>query len=422
MRFSFIILIILIITPYKAIAEIEYITLNVDGLGKDEKSAIKDALVQALSQVSGVSIDAQTQMDTVEKFTSDGNDKDYFNSDNFQQKVNFETKGVIKEYRILNSKKSSNFEGSWSVQAKVTVAKNKLNKQAQRKRVAVLPFRLAEKDFIINGNKADKNRIKRLFSQNLISYLTQTRKFFLADRDFVEEVMSEKNLINSDATPIEELVKIGNELSADLLVVGVIEDLSNLSVTKKFEKIDKVFTSNKGIVEISFRILDVSTRQIKLSDMYLSDAGASSSNPDTEMIQKASNSIGEYILSSIYPLRVEAIEDEVLYIGQGGKNIKSGDIYRLIQLGKEIKDSYTGESLGKIEIDLGKVEIIGSTSKLSYAKLVDISAEILLGMKINDLILRPAKLMLEDKKTFENIRKEIDNKKVERQEDDEDNW
>ena len=76
MRFSFIILIILIITPYKAIAEIEYITLNVDGLGKDEKSAIKDALVQALSQVSGVSIDEQTQMDTVEKFTSDVNDKD----------------------------------------------------------------------------------------------------------------------------------------------------------------------------------------------------------------------------------------------------------------------------------------------------------------------------------------------------------
>ena len=66
------------------------------------------------------------------------------------------------------------------------------------------------------------------------------------------------------------------------------------------EKIDKVFTSNKGIVEISFRILDVSTRQIKLSDMYLSDAGASSSNPDTEMIQKASNSIGEYILSVSY--------------------------------------------------------------------------------------------------------------------------
>ena len=64
----------------------------------------------------------------------------------------------------------------------------------------MLPFRLAEKDFIINGNKADKKRIQRLLSQNLISYLTQSRKFFLADRDFVEEVMSEKNFISSDST------------------------------------------------------------------------------------------------------------------------------------------------------------------------------------------------------------------------------
>ena len=410
--------------PIKSFADVEYITVNVIGIGKNNTIATKNALVEALSQVSGVVMSSEIQMDSVESLTSDGNDETYFNSQKFQEQLSKETKGVIKEYRIIESAPSKNISNSWQVLARVTIAKNKLSKQANRKRIAVLPFRVSDKEFIINNSPADKQRIKRLMSQSLTTYLTQTRKFFVADREYVSEVLSERKIASSPSAPIEEMVKIGSELSVDLLIVGTIEDLSNKSVTKKFKTLDKTFVSNKGIVEISYRIIDVATKQIKLADLYVSDTGADTTNPDTGMIKNASLSIGNYILSAIYPMKVEAIENNMLYIGQGGTQVKIGDHFTLFQLGKEIKDSYTGESLGSIEIEIGKVEIVQVTSKISTAKLLNIGPDELLGVNIKNLIMRPIKDHQDEEgsKSLKEIKDEIKKKKKEVEQNDEENW
>ena len=422
--FIFCFIILLHLTPIKSFAEVEYITVNVTGIGKNQTLAVKDALVQGLSQVSGVVMSSETQMDTVESFASNGNDEAYFNSEEFQQQVNQKTKGVIKEYRIIESGPSLTISNSWEVLARVTIAKNKLSHQASRKRIAVLPFHVSDKAFIINNNQADKTRIRRLMSQSLTSYLTQTRKFFVADREYVSEILSERKIASGPSAPIEEMVKIGSDLAVDLLIVGTIEDFSNKSVTKEFETLGKTFVSNKGIVEISYRIIDVATRQVKLADLYVSDSGADTTNPDTGMIKDASLFIGNYILSAIYPMRVEAIENNMLYIGQGGKQVKIGDNYTLFQLGKEIKDSYTGESLGSIEIELGKVEIVQVTPKISTAELVDIAPDELLGMNVKDLILRPIvnNENEQSSKSMEEVKEDILKNKKEKEERDDENW
>ena len=411
------------IFPLKSFAEVEYTTVSVTGIGKNEADATRDALTEALKQISGVVMSSETQLDTIENFASNGNDEAYFNSEEFQQQVNQKTKGVIKEYRIIESGPST-ANNSWEVLARVTVVKNKLSKQANRKRIAVLPFRVSDKQFIINNQQADKERAVRLMNQSLTSYLTQTRKFFVADREFVSEILSERKIASGPSASIEEIVKVGSDLSVDLLVVGVIEDLSNKSVTKKFKTLNKTFVSNKGLIEISYRIIDVATKQVKMADLYVSDVGADTSNPDTGMIKNASLSIGNYILSAIYPMRVEAIEDDMLFIGQGGKQVKVGNSYTLFQLGKEIKDSYTGESLGKIEIKIGTVEVVQVTPKISTARLVNIDPDELLGMNIKDLILRPINKDMDEQgsKSMAEIKEEIKEKKKETEENDEENW
>ena len=87
------------------------------------------------------------------------------------------------------------------------------------------------------------------------------------------------------------------------------------------------------------------------------------------MILNASSKIGEDILFAIYPLRVEKILDNTLYIGQGGNQLNVGDEYQVFKLGEEIKDTYTGESLGQIEEVIGTAKIINVTSKMSSATL-----------------------------------------------------
>ena len=87
------------------------------------------------------------------------------------------------------------------------------------------------------------------------------------------------------------------------------------------------------------------------------------------MILDASSKIGEDILFAIYPLRVEKILDNTLYIGQGGNQLNVGDEYQVFKLGEQINDTYTGESLGQTEELIGTAEIINVTSKMSSATL-----------------------------------------------------
>ena len=53
-----------------------------------------------------------------------------------------------------------------------------------------------------------------------------------------------------------------------------------------------------------------------------------------------------------------------------------GELYNLVELGDEIIDSYTGESLGKIEKVIGTVRITQVDSGLSYAEIVKLDDEL----------------------------------------------
>ena len=79
----------------------------------------------------------------------------------------------------------------------------------------------------------------------------------------------------------------------------------------------------------------------------------------------------------------------MLTLNQGGETVKVGKSYRLVKLGKPLKDPYTGESLGKEEIEVGMVEIKNKTDRISSAKLV--SGFIDEGEVFNTLRIRPMK-------------------------------
>ena len=307
-------------------------------------------------------------LETFSQSRTQGEEQDYYYSKKFSQDLSKHTEGIIDNYQITNSNPSD--IGGWEVEASVTIAKYALSPQSNRKRIAVMPFRITDtRELIVQNKQVDKRRVLGLLNQSLVTQLTQSRKFFVADRDFVEEIYSERDFIQYGDVPLSELSKLGNDLGVDLILVGVIEDFNTKSTKKNFPSLNKTFVSTNGIVEISYRVIDVATRQIKYSNLYLSDSGTTNSNADTQMILDASSKIGEDILFAIYPLRVEKILDNTLYIGQGGNQLNVGDEYQVFKLGEQIKDTYTGERLGQIEELIGTAKIINVTSKMSSATL-----------------------------------------------------
>ena len=345
-----------------------FITLSVSASGQTEEMAINNALLESLSQINGTVINGSLSVQEFEKISASNDSEDYFYSENYSKDINKYTEGIIENYSLVNSSPLSS--GGWEVEVSVTIAKYALSPQTNRKRIAVMPFRITDtRELTVKNKKVDKRRILGLLNQSLVTYLTQSRKFFVADRDFVEELHSERNFIQYGDVPLSELSKLGNDLGVDLILVGVIEDFNTKSTKKTFESMNKTFVSTKGIVEISYRVIDVATRQVKFADLYLSDSGTTSTNADTQMIIDAVNQIGETILFAIYPLRVEKIDGLTLYIGQGGNQLNVGDEYDLFKLGEYVKDSYTGESLGQVEELVGIAKINNVTSKMSSAKL-----------------------------------------------------
>ncbi len=69
---------------------------------------------------------------------------------------------------------------------------------------------------------------------------------------------------------------------------------------------------------------------------------------------------------------VVKIEDDLLYLGQGGNQIKKDDIFTIYErTDSKIKDTYTGETLGNVEKIVGKATIIDSNAKFSVAQIIE---------------------------------------------------
>ena len=199
--------------------------METEGIGTSKKAAIDSALVEAVSQVNGAEIASETKRQLLEVV----NDEDVQSSEAFNQEVSTKTDGLIKNWKIL----SESFDGkNHLVKLSVNISKFKKSVQTERLRLAVVPFRAAES---VKINQT-VSKFEGAVTAQLENYLTQTRRFALIDRSFLAEQTKELNLIAGGSTTsmsVDEIVKLGNRLGTDYLVVGRIEKANSAISERK---------------------------------------------------------------------------------------------------------------------------------------------------------------------------------------------
>ncbi|MDA7923735.1 CsgG/HfaB family protein, partial [Candidatus Pelagibacter sp.] len=377
-------------------SEIKFKTVTVSAAGLSYEEALNNAFAEAIAMVNGKNIQTKTiiqvlsgdplskeiaqdkkqvgfladllsQFNKPEKKEKPKDEKknpdkvEY--SQNYLKEIIDETKGGIKSYEII--KKDTDKNGWHNVKLKAEVAFFDLPKEAMRVRMAIFPFKLYD----VEG---DKSRFNRLIDQNINDYFVQTKKFTMLDRTYIEEVAKEQNTILDGKTPAVEMAKIGNEISADFILVGSVE---NFNITEKVKKIlssDMEIKKKEANIYMSYRLLDVATKQISYSNTieYKLTLTENSKKPDIEIISKTSKILGEEILFSIYPVLVEKIVNGEIYLGQGGNQFQKSDQYELFEKGEKIIDSYTNEVIGNVETSLGLVEITSVSTGYSKGKML----------------------------------------------------
>ena len=351
---------------------IEYIDVKAKGIGSSYTEALNNSLSNAIAQVNGRSIETQTSLKKISQSISTNKDSSYYTSKEFQKTIKEQTQGYVSNFRVLNEDISSNNVVTISISAKI--GKYKLKKSAQRKRIAVMPFYYFDKSFKLMDDVVSNNKVDDLLIQNLISYLVQTRKFTVLDREYINNQNSELNIIKTNQTNIEETVKLGQKLFSDYIMVGTLQKLYTEEKTIKIKNSNNSVSSNKAFIEFSYRIIDVPTSQIMFSDDYIGVFDIKEKeivSIEGHIIKRASLEIGSTILNAIYPLRLEKISGDIAYIGQGGLEIEMGQEFTIIELGEKIKDSYTNEYIGREQKEVGKLQITQVNSKLSSGKIIE---------------------------------------------------
>ena len=428
----------------------------VTGIGQSQEEAVNNALAEAISSVNGKNIQTQTIIkilggEAIPKPKNDKQDKsldanvEYIAktleniariakgvpekdqtkktdpkeeekskapqyTQSYVKKLVDETKGGVKTYQILEKKK--NEQGWIEVKIKAEVASFELPPEASRVRIAVFPFK------VFNA-QGDKEKLQRLINQEVNNYFVQTRKFAILDRSYLEEVAKEKSKILDGSAPAIEMAKIGNEISADFIIVGSVEDFkTEKTVTKVLTDESTKITRESATLNLNYRVLDVTTKQISNSDtikLKISSKGGPN-EAMSEIALRVAKNMGEEVLFSIYPVLVEKIDGQDLYLGQGGKQFKTGDVYEVFEKGDKIYDSYTKEAIGNIESPRGKIQITSVSSNMSKArsteKGIDFSANFIPGK----YILRPIKVDAKaaEEAVFKETKEKIETQRKER--------
>jgi hypothetical protein len=88
-------------------------------------------------------------------------------------------------------------------------------------------------------------------------------------------------------------------------------------------------------------------------------------------LEAVGQAVGSQVSETLFPLRVLTTDDpNALTINQGGLAVSVGQKFVLMELGRDLVDPDTKESLGRREVELGLVEIARVDNNVSYAKLV----------------------------------------------------
>ena len=375
-----------------AYTEITYVEINAKGKAESYEIALKKALKEAISKVNGVTLKTESVLETIDKSLTTNEGSSASMGRDLKEKISEKSGGSIKSFDILKEYEDAN--GLQVVEIRATVAKYKLSKTANRKRMAIVPFRVNLNEISIFGKRGfdDADNLIKFINQEFTNYFVQTRKFTILDREFDKEIAAElMNLDNSEK--IEDQVKIGQKLFADYIIVGRLDFLVLEKIEKKFLTSDKILKKEIGTLNFSYRVIDVPTGQIKYSSKVALEVDIKKqTQPIPYLFNLIAQEAGLEIMYAIYPILVEKIEDDLLYLGQGGNQIKVDDNFTIYErTDSKIKDTYTGETLGNVEKVVGKATIIDSNAKFSVAQITEQNYDLSDDFKPRKFMVKPIK-------------------------------
>jgi len=386
------------LTSTPDVGKVEQVEVSAKGVGVTPGAAVNDALKLAIQQVNGAVVDASSaNLNVMAKATatldvdsSQGHDSAKatatMQGQAFAEQIVTASNGVVSNFKVISSSAPAKDGGMYTVQISAKIAKFKAPADAGKIKIVVSPLRSNRPSFNIGGNEVPAAQVLDPVRQLIIDSLSQSGRYTVLDREFDSEVQGELGMIASGQTNTADLAKLGQALSADIVWVGVVNNLAYERSARKLISADRELVSYGGSWAISQRLINLATRQVMLSNTLTGEfprvapttMGASINEVNTlkdiqaNIARKATNAI----MMKTFPISILEIDGTTVALSQGEGSVKEGQQFKIFSMGKEMKDPQTGQSLGNMESECCVVTINRITPKMSYGTLSDVKIKL----------------------------------------------
>ncbi|MEI6486801.1 MAG: hypothetical protein WCO11_11105 [Sphingomonadales bacterium] len=361
---------------------VEVVEVKVDGVGPTRDAAILDGLNLAVRQVNGVplagiSLNSQGSLD----YGQSGSNA--FGITN--ETVLSVTQGSVKGFAILSEKpgavaKDDPRTPSWRISLKVEVNKYKPSAAAKLTKIMVLAPRTTSSSFTIGDQTMAAADVGSAIRDQIGDVIGKSGRFAVIDRQFDADINQELAQIAPGTTANQDIAKLGQRLTVDLLVIPEIKRLAYIKSGRTLRYSGRELRSYAGGIEMTFHVVNVATGLKLMSETYRVElpstppsvfgSQAVGLNNIRSYIADLSSQFSKKLITGAFPVIVVKLSGRSLVLSQGQSMLDEGASYELVKMGEKITDPQTGSEIGRLEEPAGTVRITKAMDRMSFGLLL----------------------------------------------------
>lgn len=259
-----------------------------EGSGQTKEIATRNAVLEAISKLKGLSAEKNLNLQSLEVPT-------LFSTVLTNPQMSAATKGRIDSYDII----SVNIEPSGWYMVRVNVYKT-LFERSKKPSVTII-------------NASRFKELGETLQRRLTNDLVQSKKFNVLDRKNDAYYKAEKQLIESEDASSEDVYKLGNILGTDYMLIVNLRDLGKSSSSSSgVASTSASSKASKADVVVDYQMILFATKEVKLANtltltLSLKDGGVKANEEAMGQISKA---VSTDLLNTLYPLVVAAMQDK----------------------------------------------------------------------------------------------------------------
>lgn len=245
--------------------------------------------------------------------------------------------------------------------------------------ITILDFDIEKNAIVLNEKYAVKGVIEdrtKMLSSDLVTQIVNTRKFDVIERDRIDTVLKEQEFSANGMVDPHKAIKLGKLIGVDYLVMGRIEVIRAERKSKLIPYTDYVKHTTIGDLVVNVRIVESRTGKIVSAKKVKTHENLSGNISAEVFIDKLKENcvrqIVSEVINGVFPIKIVGVSGDSVFLnrGEGAANFNIGDVFDVYQMGEEMIDPDTGESIGSAETKIGQIVITSIQPKKSVANII----------------------------------------------------